>query len=93
MSQAQHTHPNYTAVWAWLVLLLFVSVAAVYLPFSQALTIVFIFIVAAVKAGLVAVYFMHLKFEENLVRYIAVVPVLLFIIMTLTLIPDIVYNR
>lgn len=93
MTQAKHAHPNYTAVWAWLVLLLIISVAAVYLPFSQVATIMFIFIVAIVKAGLVAVYFMHLKFEESLVRYIAIIPVLLFIAMTLTLIPDIVYNR
>lgn len=93
MTDTKHAHPNYTAVWAWLVLLLFISVATVYLPFSQALTVAFIFVVAVVKSGLVAVYFMHLKFEESLVRYIAIIPVLLFIIMTLTLIPDIVYNR
>ncbi|MFQ5604737.1 MAG: cytochrome C oxidase subunit IV family protein [bacterium] len=93
MSEAKHAHPNYIAVWAWLVLLLFVSVAAVYLPFSQALTVAFIFIVAAVKAALVAFYFMHLKFEEKLVRYIAIIPVLLFVIMTLSLIPDIAHNR
>lgn len=93
MTEAKHAHPKYIAVWAWLLLLLFMSVAAVYLPFSQGLTVAFIFIVAAVKAGLVAVYFMHLKFEETLVRYIAAIPVVLFIIMTLTLIPDIVYNR
>ena len=93
MTEAKHAHPNYTAIWAWLLLLLFLSVVAVYLPFSQGLVVAFIFIVAGVKAALVAVYFMHLKFEESLVRYIALIPVLLFIIMTLTLIPDIVYNR
>lgn len=93
MTVTKHAHPKYIAVWAWLVFLLILSVAAVYLPFSEAATITFIFIVAVVKAGLVAVYFMHLKFEESLVRYIAVIPVVLFVIMTLTLIPDIVYNR
>ncbi len=91
--EAKHEHPKYVAIWAWLLLLLFLSVAAVYQPFSQGMVVAFIFIVAGVKAGLVAVYFMHLKFEESLVRYIALIPVLLFIIMTLTLIPDIVYNR
>ncbi len=93
MAETKHPHPNYVAVWAWLVLLLAISVAAVYLPFSHGLTIAFIFIVATVKACMVAVYFMHLKFEESLVRYIAAVPLLLFLIMTLTLIPDIVYNH
>lgn len=93
MTDTKHEHPKYVAIWAWLLLLLFLSVAAAYLPFSQNLVVAFIFIVAVVKAGLVAVYFMHLKFEESLVRYVALLPVLLFIIMTLTLIPDIVFNR
>ena len=55
--EAKHEHPKYVAVWAWLLLLLFLSVAAVYLPFSQGMVVAFIFIVAVVKAGLVAVYF------------------------------------
>lgn len=93
MSNTEHTHPNYIAVWAWLVILLVMSVAAVYLPFSQTLTVAFIFIVAAVKAFLVATNFMHLRFEKSLIRAIAIVPVLLFLAMTVTLIPDIVYNR
>jgi len=93
MADTHHQHPNYVAVWAWLVLLLIISVSAVYLPFSQGITVTFIFIVAAVKAYLVAVNFMHLKFEESLVRYIAAIPVILFIILVLTLIPDMVYNR
>ncbi|MFQ5639961.1 MAG: cytochrome C oxidase subunit IV family protein [bacterium] len=93
MTDTQYKHPKYVAIWAWLLLLLFVSVAAVYLPFSQTLTVFFIFLVAAVKAWMVAVYFMHLKFEESLVRYIAIIPVVLFIIMTLTLIPDIATNH
>ncbi len=93
MAESQHAHPNYVLIWAWLLVLLFVSVFAVYLPFSQTLTVTFIFIVAAVKAWMVAVYFMHLKFEESLVRYIAVIPVVLFLIMLVSLIPDIVYNK
>ncbi len=93
MTDTKHAHPNYIVIWAWLVFLLAISVVAVYLPFSQWITVTFIFVVAAVKAVIVAMYFMHLKFEESLVRYIAIIPVLLFIIMTLSLIPDTVYNR
>lgn len=88
-----HARPNYVAVWAWLLVLLIVSLAAVYLPFSQTITVSIIFLVAAVKAFLVVVNFMHLKFEERLVRLIAIIPVIFFIIMTVALIPDIVYNR
>jgi len=93
MSNTAHPRPNYVAVWAWLVFLLLISLAAVYLPFSQAVTVMIIFVVAAVKAFLVVVNFMHLKFEQRLVHLIAIVPVIFFIIMTVTLIPDIVYNR
>jgi len=93
MSENQHASTNYTAVWAWLLGLLFISVFAVYLPFSQGLTITFIFVVAAVKACIVAVYFMHLKSETRLIRYIAITPVVLFVIMILSLMPDTVYNR
>lgn len=93
MSRPAHPRPNYVAVWAWLLFLLIISLAAVYLPFSQQITVSIIFLVAAVKAFLVVVNFMHLKFEQRLVRLIAVVPVIFFIIMTIALIPDIVYNR
>jgi len=93
MTNVEHTRPNYVAVWGWLVLLLFISLAAVYLPFSQAAAVVMMFVVAVVKAALVAAYFMHLRFEERLIRAIALIPVLLFLGMTLTLFPDIVFNR
>jgi caa(3)-type oxidase subunit IV len=93
MSNTPHARPNYVAVWAWLVFLLGISLAAVYLPFSQTVTVMLIFVVAAVKAFLVAVNFMHLKFEQRLVHLIAIVPLVLFIIMTITLMPDIAYHR
>lgn len=92
MSQT-HAHPNYLAVWAWLVFLLVLSLLAVYLPFSQTVTVTLIFTVAAVKAFLVLIYFMHLRFESRWIHAIALVPVVLFIIMTVSLIPDVVYNR
>ena len=92
MTNTEHIRPNYVAVWAWLILLLIISLAAVYLPFSQTATTVMIFVVAVVKAALVAAYFMHLRFEKRLIRAIAIIPVLLFLGMTLTLFPDIVFN-
>jgi hypothetical protein len=36
---------------------------------------------------------MHLRFESRWIHAIALVPVVLFIIMTVSLIPDVVYNR
>jgi caa(3)-type oxidase subunit IV len=93
MTHSEHARPNYVAVWGWLVFLLVISLAAVYLPFSQAATITMIFVVAFAKAVLVVANFMHLRFEQRLIRTIAIVPVVLFIILTIALLPDIVYNR
>ncbi len=90
---ASESHTNYTAIWAWLLVLLFVSVGAVYLPFSPALTTAFIFLVATVKAVMIAVYFMHLKEETQLIRALLWVPILFFVIMTLALVPDVVVER
>ena len=92
MATETHDHPNYFMVWVVLLLLLVVSLAAAYMPFSQTLTVILIFVIAAVKALLVASFFMHLKIEGKLILAIAIVPVILFVIMTISLLPDIVYN-
>ena len=92
MADIEHARLNYVAVWAWLTLLLVVSLAAVYLPFSQAFTVTFIFVVAAVKAFLVAANYMGLRFERRFIWIVAGVPLVLFLIMTLTLVPDIAYH-
>ena len=92
MTNTERPHPNYVVVWIWLMLLLAVSLVAVYLPFSQGLTVFLILVIALVKSVLVATYFMHLRFERRLILAIAIIPVILFIGMLLTLLPDIVYN-
>ena len=93
MAATAHARPNYVLIWAWLMGLLFVSLLAVYLPFSHVVTVTMIFSIAVAKAVLVAAYFMHLRFERWLIYAIVISPILLFITMTLTLIPDIAYNR
>ncbi|MFQ5802541.1 MAG: cytochrome C oxidase subunit IV family protein [Candidatus Methylomirabilales bacterium] len=82
-------HPNYVAVWLWLVGLMVASVAISQLPFSKSATVVVIFAIAGVKAVLVALNFMHLKFERLLIYSLAIVPLLLFFILTAVLFPDI----
>ena len=43
---------------------------------------------AAVKAGLVAMYFMHLKFDKRAFSYIAMIPLVLCVFVVLMLMPD-----
>jgi caa(3)-type oxidase subunit IV len=70
-----------------------VSLAAAYLPFPQVATVTVIFLVAVVKTLLVAANFMHLRFEKRLIRVIPLVPVLLFLILVLALLPDIAFKH
>ena len=93
MAEAAHARPKYVAVYLWLVGLLIVSLLAFHLPFSHGTTVAIIFLIAAAKAVIVAAYFMHLKFERWIIYAMVITPLCLFLIMTLTLIPDVVYNR
>lgn len=77
-------------VWYWLIALVIASVAvAAWLPKQQALTVVFV--VAAIKALLIARNYMHLKHERALIYALALVPLALIVIFLFGLFPDFVY--
>ena len=92
METMQVHHPNYYAVWYWLVGLAIGSVLISRLQLPHGFVIVLIFAVAAVKAGLVVWYFMHLKFERLLIYLLIVTPVLAFAILLLVLFPEIAFR-
>ncbi len=93
MASGERIHPNYVAVWGWLVGLLAVGVLSAILPFPKAGSLVVIFGAAVAKALLVAANYMHLRFEPGLIYAIALSPIVLFVILTLVLVPDIVFGR
>lgn len=83
--------PNYVLVWVWLVVLVIVSiVASLILPKTAAL--VLIFAAALTKALLVALNFMHLRYERPLLYALAVVPLLVLAVLLLALFPDFVFH-
>ena len=86
------THPNYTAVWIWLLALLGVGLAASLLPGGRPVALVVIFTTAFVKAILVALNFMHLRFEPGLIYAIALVPIIFAAILAIALFPDFVWH-
>lgn len=89
MSTAQNRQT--LVIWYWLMALVVFSVGASYvLPKAQALTL--IFIVAVIKAFLVARNYMHMKHEKALIYAIALVPVVFVLIFLLGLFPDFVYH-
>jgi len=93
MATGERVHPNYLAVWGWLVGLLIVGVLSATLPFPKAASLVVIFGAAIAKAILVAANYMHLRFEPRLIYAIVIAPLVLFVGLTLALVPDIVFGR
>ncbi len=85
--------PNYVAIWGWLVALMIAGLAASFLPGARGLAVVLIFATAIAKALLVALNYMHLKFEPRLIYAIAIVPVLFLLVLTVALFPDFVFSR
>jgi caa(3)-type oxidase subunit IV len=89
---AGHAHPNYTAVFVWLLALLGVGVAASLLPGGRSVALVVIFTTAFVKALLVALNFMHLRFESGVIYAIALIPLVFAAILAVALFPDFVWH-
>jgi cytochrome c oxidase subunit 4 len=85
-----HEDPNYLAVFGWLFALTVVEVAVIYLPIPRLMIAATLVILASVKAALVAIYFMHLKFEKVVIWWIAVIPAILCVFLILMLIPELV---
>lgn len=89
----EHAHPNYVAIWVWLLVLMGVGLAASAIPGARTVAIALIFATAVAKALLVALNFMHLRFEPRVIYAIALVPVLFAAILAVALFPDFVFGR
>jgi cytochrome c oxidase subunit 4 len=85
-----HHHVNYYAIFATLVVLTGVTVAAAFLDVhNEAIRVAVALFIACIKAGCVAFFFMHLKFEGKLIYMIFIVPLILCVLLTVALIPDV----
>ena len=81
-------HPNYIAVFIGLAVLTAIELGVAFLPWSK-MTIVIILIALAVwKALLVALYYMHLRFEPNRLRILAAAPLPLAVILVVAVIME-----
>ena len=96
-----HKHPNYIKIWVVLMVLTVLEVAAAYLPGLNMtrevegihyITIALLLGMAFVKAGLVAAYFMHLKFEQKNFVLIVSFPLVLACVLVILLLPDVAYG-
>ena len=85
-----HHAVNYYAIFATLVVLTAVTVGAAFLDIrNEGIRVAVALAIAAVKASCVALFFMHLKFEGKLIYVIFIVPLILCVLLTVALIPDV----
>ncbi len=83
-----HAEPNYMAIFYWLFALTVAELAVAYMPMPKPLMIMGLVSLAIAKAALVAMYFMHLKFEKRTLAFIALTPPALLIMFLIVTFPD-----
>lgn len=69
-----HEHPKYMLIWLYLAILTILEVLVAFLAIPKWMIVVSLLIMAVWKALLVALYYMHLKFEPNRLRLVALAP-------------------
>jgi len=89
MSSTTHSHPNYLRIFWILFALTVVEVAIAYAGLPKVLLVSLLIVLAVWKAALVALHFMHLKFEKTTLTMIALSPFILCVFLILMLLPDI----
>jgi cytochrome c oxidase subunit 4 len=90
-SHAERHGPSYMAIFWYLAVLTVVEIAVIFLPIAKLAIGVMLVALASAKAALVALYFMHLRFETRTLGYIALTPVLIGALLVLVLLPDSLY--
>ena len=83
-----HKQPNYIGVFWWLLALTVLEVGVIFLPIARLLVGILLVGMALSKASLVAMYFMHLKFERRTLGLVAITPLVLCVLLVFALLPD-----
>ena len=90
MTEETHKEPNYIAIFGILVAAFVASVFLDYMS-SSPVTVTLIFVIAAVKAYLVVMNFMHLKAEPTFLKWMVISLILVLVVMYIGMVVDIVY--
>ena len=88
-AESEHKQPNYAAVfWALLILTICEIIVANLHHFAKPVIVVSLVFLAIIKASLVALFYMHLKFEKFLIYVIVIFPLFLAVILTVLVLLD-----
>jgi cytochrome c oxidase subunit 4 len=88
MAEVKHSHPNYIGIWVALAVLTGIELGVAFLPWGKMTLILILIGLAVWKALLVALYFMHLRFEPNRLRILAIAPLPLAVILVTAVITE-----
>ena len=84
----EHKHVNYMNIFWVLLVLTIVELGVVFLPFSKFTNGTILCALALAKAAVVAMYFMHLRFELRTLAMIAITPLIIATLLLFVLMPD-----
>jgi cytochrome c oxidase subunit 4 len=87
-AHTSHPKPKYMLVWAYLAMLTAVEVGLTYVGFSKRFTIFALLLLAVWKAVLVALYYMHLRFEPTRLRLFVLAPLPLAVILVVAVLTE-----
>jgi cytochrome c oxidase subunit 4 len=86
-SHAKHG-PSYMAIFWYLAVLTVIEIGVIFAPLPRIVIGVLLVSLACAKAAMVAIYFMHLRFETKTLGYIALTPIVIGTLLVLVLLPD-----
>ena len=88
MTEQDHAHPRYILIWVILLVLTLAEVGYAFLDLPKLMLAVGLVIMAVWKAVLVAMYYMHLRYEPRRMWILAVSPIPLAILLVLAVITE-----
>ena len=88
MEQAAHKQPNYAAVFWSLFILTLLEITVANFHWAKPLIVVTLVFLALIKASLVALFYMHLKFEKYVIFIIVLFPLFLAVFLTVMVLLD-----
>ena len=88
MSQAHSSSRTYLIIWGWLAGLMLVSVGLSELPLAKSTIVSLVLFLSTVKALLVALYYMHLRWEPRRLWILVVAPLPLVVILIVAVLTE-----
>lgn len=89
MQKQGHKHPPYVGIYFILLVLTAASILVSLVVHREAAP-PFVFTLSTVKAALIALFYMHLKYEGRYVIALALIPLIVFAVVLFALMPDII---